>query len=67
MNKEFVFNRACDKIAMVRKYQGNQDSQIAAYNTASGYLQALLETEIITLEEWRNLEDNLFRAFMVLD
>ena len=63
ISKDYVIDRVYNKIALVRTLEGKADTQATAWTQATGYLQALLEMEIITVEEWRTLDGKLFRAF----
>lgn len=67
MSKDYAISRAYDKIALVKKFENNPETQATAWTKATGYLEALLDMGIISAEEWTVIDRKLFQAFTGLE
>lgn len=64
MRKEDVIRRAHDKINLVRRFQSEPATQETAWNQAIGYLQAMIDMDVISFDEYLALDRELEKAFL---
>ena len=67
MSKEKAIDRVYDKIAIIRHFKGKPEHQETAWNQAQGYVQALMEMDVISADEYLTLNTKMDNVFFGIE